>query len=960
MGLYRELWEVKDFKKAKGIKMANINIGSLAKHHAEFTAIFSDNVVDIINVSESWLKKGSEKRLEFLEGYNSIRQDRDTDTSGGGLISFIDKRFKYNHNKYLHLNTNNKNFEMMIFELEIPRSKPIIVISCYKPPHVKYDIASEKLNTTLDQIENNVELYLVGDLNVDYKIKHGTRFNKVKLFENKNLLKQYINSTTRPKAKSYTTIDHIYSNSSHIRSVGTLQWKPADHLCTFIIRKPEKIIREKELVCTRRAKDFDHGKINNLFENENWSEFYDTSDISKKWKIMENKIVKVLDIACPVREFKRTVSREKWVTDELLALLDLRDASVKKAMRTKKDSDWELADKIRKETRSSAEKAKNEYITNLLKEYEQDPRKFWNTLSPKINNKKLKLNSDLSTINNIASKNLAKKFNTFFSKIGADLDQKMENYDPNKHPFNTQTPRNLPSFKLSKVTNEEVTKHIKNLNIHKSSEIEDVATFFLKESLLLLSDKFTYLINLSLEKGIVPESWKIGRLNPIYKGEGSKDDEGNYRPITLLPLPCKILEKIVNTQLRNFIEANNLYTENQYGFRGNLSTADAVEKVNREIIINQNMGKHVTATFLDLRKAFDVVNHNILINKLKYQYNFEDKTINWFKNYLHQRKQYTRINGECSELENITCGVPQGSILGPTLFTLYINDIENVFTSSKVFLYADDTVILSFHDDLHILSDKLNTELAYYNNWLIYNRLTVNTKKSNVMLFKGYGTKINCKRKDIILGGEKISYTHTYKYLGVHLDTRHNYDIHIKKMVKNITFRLHKLFKLRNAVTEKIALRIYKVMILPLFDYNDVVFSSGNISSLKKLDVLQNKGMRIIGRLNKRTNTNNIMNRLEILDLKKRRLYHLLQYAYKLSKNPLEIKSVKKITRFNENKKILKTLPTHSDVYVKSFDYLARTYWNKLDQTIHNFNEKAKFNSHILKNINEITKKLNL
>ena len=168
-------------------------------------------------------------------------------------------------------------------------------------------------------------------------------------------------------------------------------------------------------------------------------------------------------------------------------------------------------------------------------------------------------------------------------------------------------------------------------------------------------------------------------------------------------MPGKILEKVVNEQVKKFVEENNLYSKNQYGFRNRLSTADAVEKVVGTITKNQNEGKHTTATFLDLKKAFDVVNHDILIMKLESQYNFDPKTVSWFKNYLSNRKQYTRINGKCSELQRITCGVPQGSILRRYILKTYRVRSDNY---KRSFDFVSRIYWNSLDKEVHQLMDK--------------------------------------------------------------------------------------------------------------------------------------------------------------------------------------------------------------------------------------------------------------
>ena len=605
-------------------------------------------------------------------------------------------------------------------------------------------------------------IFFYDNLNACYDIGKGNNFRKIKIFEQKNLLTQHIKTTTCPKQNSQRVIDHIYSNSNNILKIGTIKWQPADHIATGLIRKQVKIIKEKDTVIARRATDFDEDIVENEFENKDWTTFLGSKNVDQKWEIMLDYITQVIDDQCPVHEFERTIAREKWISEELLELLDLRDSAIKKAIRSKIDEDWATVKTLRKETRNSVEKAKNEYIKETLKNCENDPRKFWKKVTPRINAKKAKFTYGTQALDSVASKTLANKFNTFFSTIGQVLDDKLEKYDKNKHPFQQHPTKDLPKFTIKKVTEENVLKYIEKIDIHKSSEIDDISTYFLKNSLRILTKEMTNLINTSIETGEIPKDWKIGRLNPIYKGEGKKDDSGNYRPISLLPLPSKIMEKVINEQVKEYIEDNKLYSENQYGFRSKLSTNDAIEKVVSQIITKQNAGMHVIATFLDLKKAFDVVNHQILLNKLKSQYNFDENAVKWFGNYLKDRKQYTKINEETSKMENITCGVPQGSILGPTLFTLYVNDVESVFTNSSVYLYADDTVVLTFHENIDILMDNVNADMLFYGHWLIHNRLTVNAKKSNFILFKGFGQSINCKLKKVKLGKEEITQTQSY------------------------------------------------------------------------------------------------------------------------------------------------------------------------------------------------------
>ena len=267
-------------------------------------------------------------------------------------------------------------------------------------------------------------------------------------------------------------------------------------------------------------------------------------------------------------------------------------------------------------------------------------------------------------------------------------------------------------------------------------------------------------------------------------------------------------------------------------------------------------------------------------------------------------------------------------------------------------------MVLTFHENINTLIDLVNTDMVFYNHWLLHNRLTVNAKKSNFILYKGYGQSINCKLKKIKLGKEEITQTHTYKYLGLLLDSRLTFEPHVKKLSKDIRYRLNMLFKFRPSITENTAAQIYKVMILPLIDYADIVYSTGNKDNLKRLKILQNKALRIIGKLRKRTNTDELAKKLEITELKKRRLMHMLQYAHKTSKKQNEIKHIRKITRYNNGKYILKTLSVNSDTYARSFDYKSRVHWNSLPKFVHEMRDKKSFNKHIKSNLDTIYNKL--
>ena len=960
---YHELADMAQLEKTKGIKFLNINIGSFNKKESEFRLAVKNSRADFVNVCETWCKEGYDMAKININGYRKLRQDRNTKTSGGGLMVFIKKGFKVNELKYSHLNCSCKNCELQVYVIELPQTKPLVVLNCYKPPHVNADILLDKLSTALENINIQAEIMVVGDTNIDYAITTGARQQKLKNFENRFQLKQLIKSVTRPKVKSNTVIDHIYSNSEHIHTYGTTSYKPADHVATFAIRKKVKRKIEHEWCRGRRAKDFDEDKFETEVNSKDWAPFYFSNDINSMWDTFKTNFISALDKICPVNEFIREKPVEKWLTHDILEVIDRKNAAIKRAIRTKSQNTWDIANTLQKETRELCNKARNDFVKDTLLRLEKKSRLFWKKVTPKINKKKAHLTDfDQNSNNQVENKFLANKFNKFFSNVGNDLNLALQQIKDDelatlKQRLPNTNNNNIQKFSFTKITESNILKLIEKIDIHKASGIPEISSLFLKNGLKRMHRKFTFLINKILETCTIPNEWKIGVITPIFKNTGKKEDPNNFRPISVLPAPAKLFEKIINSQIRIHIESNNLYSDKQFGFRSSLSTKDAIEKVVNFISINQNASRNVVATFVDLRKAFDVVNHKILLEKLKNMFHFGNESVSLIANYLRERKQATKFNGEVSDYENINIGVPQGSVLGPTLFGLYINELDSIFATSEVFLYADDTVILTSHPNLDVLVDILNNDLKFYYYWLKFNRLTINLGKTKFIVYKGHGQQINSKMKQIKIGQGTVLRCENYTYLGVVLDSRMAFDSHVKKMNKEVSFRLSMFFKLRPCLTEKLAVKIYKIMILPVIDYGDIFYASGYQNVLNKIDLLQNRAVRMIGKLNKRDHVSPTRARLEIEELSKRRLKHLLELSYVASLSLNNHKYIQKTTRFNHKKKILKTDKVNSDIYKRSSLYKSRIIWNSLNQEYHNCENLISFRTLVAKNIDSIFNK---
>ena len=242
----------------------------------------------------------------------------------------------------------------------------------------------------------------------------------------------------------------------------------------------------------------------------------------------------------------------------------------------------------------------------------------------------------------------------------------------------------------------------------------------------------THIINLSIRCGYFPDEWKISKVLPLYK-EDIKSDPNNYRPISILPVVSKIIEKVIFKQLYEYLTHNNLLTVSQHGFRPMHSTLTALLEATNNWYLNIDDGLINSVLFLDLKKAFDTVDHSILLKKLQL-YGLDPHAVQWFKSYLSNRFQSTYVNGTLSDYLPVSCGVPQGSVLGPLLFLIYINDLQECELSSSALMYADDTSLTLSAYDPATLEEKLNKDLDEVQKWLKSNKLTLNVKKTKYMI----------------------------------------------------------------------------------------------------------------------------------------------------------------------------------------------------------------------------------
>ena len=399
----------------------------------------------------------------------------------------------------------------------------------------------------------------------------------------------------------------------------------------------------------------------------------------------------------------------------------------------------------------------------------------------------------------------------------------------------------------------------------------------MKRTAKIIVTPITHIVNLTLKTGIFPEALKKAKVIPILKS-GNRSEIKNYRPISILPAFSKIFEKVINYRLISFFENNNLLIDNQHGFRSGRSTETAILQFATNVFQSLEEKQYLIGVFLDLSKAFDTLRHRILLKKLSH-YGVRGIPLKLFESYLTNRSQSVYCNFTHSSFRSIVNGVPQGSILGPTLFLIYINDIVNVSSKFKYIIYADDTTLLM--DDLNInnLHFNLIQELEKINNWTKINNLSLNTTKTNYIFFQNRSVHHNFP--PVTIEGNTVDRVQFTKFLGVFLDENMNWNKHIAFVVNKLSRMCGILYRVRNNLTFESLISIYYTLCYPHLTYCVAIWACTWQSFIKKVTIAQNKIFRCMFYMNRYQSTRNIFNTVNFLTFANIHKYFLYLSIFK-------------------------------------------------------------------------------
>ena len=517
---------------------------------------------------------------------------------------------------------------------------------------------------------------------------------------------------------------------------------------------------------------------------------------------------------------------EKVLHDLDLAMYE-RDWLKKKVSETQRPDDWKACKTKKLTVNKKVKKTKKDYYKHQIEGASGNLKATWKILNDLMGKK-----SDSTQINDLKTENsgpsrsdpkkIAECLNIHFTNVGPKLACEIPTVDCDVNPVDSQHVNS--SFELKEVMISDVFKKLQEVNVAKATGHDSIPNKILKIAAPVISKSLADLFNFSITTNTFPDDWKVSKVFPLFKS-GERNDPNNFRPISVLPTIDRVFERLVYEQMYTYFTENNLIQPRQSGFRSLHSTVTALLDMTNQWCLNIDRGMISGVILLDLKKAFDTVDHAILLKKLS-DYGVQGQTASWFKSFLNDR-QFCVVNGLSSVKDRIVCGVPQGSLLGPLLFLIYINDLPNCLDHSIGWSFADDTNLTFSAVDLSILQTEMSNDLNRIVNWLSSNKLTLNILKTDFMVM-GSRQRIASLTGNISLSvnGLTLQQVETAKCLGLTIDQFLTWKNHLQSVRQKVGCGIRILKRIRPFVGLEHLINVYRSIVEPYFNYCCFVWDS--------------------------------------------------------------------------------------------------------------------------------------
>lgn len=834
---YNEYVKQVDYDFIKILSVNTRSVSSISKFNKFKNELSKfSKLPDVVAIQESWFNERY-VQLYNIPGYEAIHCCRDDGYGGASL--YLSTRLKYEV-----LTKKSVNFiDFIIIRMPEIRfsNKPLHIVNLYRSQKCDCQSFLHSIEWILDEIGSG-ECIVLGDFNVDMNTKNLKAVSLTNLFSEYDMYTHH-NLVTRPI--SGTSIDGVFGNIKSGIVVNSVENQFSDHNYLSCILRTEITLNDN---IDEHFYRIDYEKFGEYID-ESMKLDVNLSDPSKQCDDLVNCLKDAISLSSERIGVHKDIHHEltPWMTKKLVYLIKFKNNLLKKKRKNKHNK--LLLDQIKRISnviKYAKKSLVDSYYKNCITSCGGDPKKVWRFLNKEFGrnlSKSYQLRDDKGNQLLTDDEKAVAHNNYFYETLKKMRSNIIVNSDDNINNFRTLL-SSQTRFNLRKVDMPTVELVLESMPKNKGSGHDGITTKMLLIRKSFISLILTRIFNSIVETSSYPDVLKVHKVIPIPKNHGAHNIN-MYRPISLLSTISKVFEKMMYNQMSDYIENNNLIFCRQYGFRKGSGTEAAVVSLVNDICDGLDKGFNgVAAVFFDLSKAFDLVDHAILTKKLEF-FGFQDSTITLLKSYLNNRKQYVQIGNSKSSLKPVECGVPQGSILGPLLFKMYINDIQNISFKGKLLMFADDICILYNYKHPLVLRTEIEYDASMLFEYARLNKLSMNAEKTQFVRFRPYILKRDAEMA-VYIDGKLVFETLSVKYLGVNLSYNLSWDNHIEMLKTKISRATGILRKFKSKLSVETKLQLYYALIHSYFVYVPIAYGYKNSVALKSLQSAQNKALKVV------------------------------------------------------------------------------------------------------------------